>query len=114
MSHIVDWTTLKQSSATESSYIQIGSVLIQYGRKSGFKNQSNTTFTMPKSFANTNYTLAITNQFNEGGSSFWWAFVCSKSVNSFVARGGFQPIAGGGGSQDTNNVCNWVAIGKAA
>lgn len=110
----VDWTTLKQSAATESSYIQIGSVLIQYGRKSGLKNISNTTFTMPKSFADTNYALAITNQFNEGGSSFWWAFICSKSVNSFVARGGFQPIAGGGGSQDTNNICNWVAIGKAA
>lgn len=110
----VDWTTLKQSAGTESSYIQIGSVLIQYGRKSGLKNLSNTTFTMPKSFADTNYVLAITNQFNEGGQSYWWAFICSKSVNSFVARGGFQPIAGGNGGQDAGNVCNWVAIGKAA
>lgn len=110
----VDWTTLSQSSATESSYIQIGSVLIQYGRKSGLKNLSNTTFTMPKSFADTNYALALTNQFNEGGESYWWAFVCSKAVNSFVARGGFQPKAGGNGGQDTSSLCNWVAIGKAA
>lgn len=110
----IDWGTLPKSQSTNSSYVQIGNILIQYGQISGIKNLSNTTINMPKSFANTNYTVVVTNQFVESGQSYWWAFVCSKAVKSFVARGGFQPKAGGDGGSDANNICNWVAIGVAA
>lgn len=110
----IDWGSLPKSQTTNSSYVQIGNVLIQYGQISGLTNISNITINMPKSFANTNYTVVVTNQFAESGQSYWWAFVCSKAVKSFVARGGFQPKAGGDGGANTSNICNWVAIGVAA
>lgn len=109
----INWGTLPKSQSTNSSYVQIGNILIQYGQISGLTSASDTTINMPKSFADTNYTLVLTNQFAESGESYWWAFVCSKAVESFAARSGYQRKSGGGGS-DTGNVCNWIAIGTAA
>lgn len=110
----VDWATLNKSIGTNSSYVKFGNLLIQWGKITGIKPTSNTTITMPQSFANTNYTLVLTNEFNEGGQSYWWTFPCTKAVKSFVARGGFQPVGGGAGGVNADNICNWVAIGQSA
>lgn len=105
--------TYTKTTGTNSSYLYLGDILIQWGQISGVTN-SNKTFTMPKAFANTNYTLTLTSQYNEAGASFWWANIISKTTNSFVARGGYHAVDGSGGGGNTNNILNWIAIGVKA
>ena len=108
-----DKMTYTKGVDTNSSYAYLGDILIQWGQKTG-ATTSNVTFNMPKAFANTNYTLTLTSQYNEAGGSFWWANIISKSTQSFVARGGYHAVDGSGGGGNTNNVLNWIAIGQKA
>lgn len=110
----VDWSTLPQSSSTNSSYVKIGNILIQYGQIQGLVGTSDFTISFPQSFANTNYTVTVTAQYQETGQSFWWGFICSKAALSCKVRGGYKAINSSGGGGNTNSYCNWIAIGEAA
>ena len=49
----VDWATLNKSIGTNSSYVKFGNLLIQWGQLTGLRSDTNTTYTIPQSFANT-------------------------------------------------------------
>lgn len=93
------------------SYIQIGSLLIQYGTRRGgsFQDYQSCTFLVP--FASDNYSLNITNQFPENGGSIWYAFVRSKTTTGFQYGIGLDGGGYFGGNAD--NIANWIAIGIA-
>lgn len=115
----IDFATLPQTLNSGSisdangtrSYIQIGSLLIQYGTRQGgsFRDFQSCTFLVP--FANNNYSLNITNQFPENSGSVWYAFVRSKTTTGFQYGVGLD--GGGYFGGNANNVANWVAIGTA-
>lgn len=104
----IDFTTL----GDQSSYIDFGSLRVQFGSQTGGRHNASTSVNLPVAFADSNYTVVVTNQFNETGSSFWWAFVVDKTTTTFTYRSGFKAnndMAAGG---DTTNNLNWIAIGN--
>lgn len=122
----IDWTTMNiidtinteyvdynATSGTNSGSFNIGNLLIQYGQITGGSSTVDVTVTFPKSFQNATYTLVVTPQYAEAGSSFWWGFVTSKTTSSFNYRDGYTSITATGGGGNQNCVINWIAIGIA-
>lgn len=93
------------------SYFDIGMLRVQFGTLTGGKFNSNTTVTLPAPFANSNYSVSATPQFNETGTSRWLAFVTTKSASSFAFRAGFCTQNSSQFATETNVRVNWIAIG---
>ena len=100
------------SSFSGSGYIQLGSILIQWGQSqlSSSNYSANFTVNLSKTYGNTNYNAMVSPVFNESGGSFWWTFVCTKSNQSFTCRAGYKAVNSSGGNGG-NVIVNWVTIG---
>lgn len=101
----IDFTTF----GDQTSYIDMGAIRIQFGTKTGGKHNSNVSVDLPAAFADSNYTVSLCDQFNESGSSMWWAFIVDKTATSFNFRSGYT--SGSTPGTNVNNVMNWIAIG---
>lgn len=97
-----------------SGSMRFGDILVQWGEKQAGSYNANTTVTLPTAFANSSYTLVLTNSFNESGGSYWWTFIVGKTTTTFTYRSGYKSVNSSGGGGNTNNIVNWLAIGKAA
>lgn len=103
----VDFTTF----GDQASYVDIGMIRIQFGSRTGGKFDTNVTVTLPAPFADTDYSVSTTNQFNEKGTSRWLAFVTTKQTDSFTFRSGFLIQNSSQMATETNAIMNWIAIG---
>lgn len=110
---IVPASSLDYSSfGNQSSYIDFGSIRIQFGSQTGGKFDSNATVNLPVAFANANYVVTAVNQFNETGTSRWMAFITGKTANSFTYRSGYLFQGYANFTTNATNVLNWIAIGQ--
>lgn len=103
----IDFSTF----GNQASYVDIGAIRIQFGTQTDGKYNANTTVTLPMPFADTNYSVSTTNQFNETGTSRWIAFVTTKSTSSFTFRAGFLTQNSSVFATEANARINWIAIG---
>lgn len=99
-----------QLPTSSSGKIQIGSVLIQWGKATVSSATANTTVSLPQSYGNTNYNVMLSAGFNEGAQSYWWAFFTSKAFQSFTCRAGYKGVSASGGGNGSCEV-NWMTIG---
>lgn len=106
-SHNIDFATF----GNQSTYLDIGMIRIQFGSQTGGKYNQNTTVDLPVPFADTNYSISTTNQFNETGTSRWLAFITTKSTSSFTFRAGFLTQNSAVFATEANARINWIAIG---
>jgi len=103
----LDFTTM----GDQASYIDFGTLRIQFGTQTGGKYNSNTTVTLPAPFAGTSYAVSAVNQFNESGTSRWILFLTGKTASSFTYRSGFLQQDGSTFQTNTGNRINWIAMG---
>ncbi|MBR0403090.1 hypothetical protein IJI55_00860 [Candidatus Saccharibacteria bacterium] len=106
----IDWESL----GDQSSYLEFGDILIQWGKTTGVRADTSKSVTLPKSFKDANYILTTSFQYNEQSNSCWIAFPCAKNTGSFTVRGGYKPDTGNEFVTNTNAVLNWIAIGVKA
>lgn len=90
----------------------IGTVLVQSGTLSAASSPTtDLSVTFRRAYA-TAPRVVLTNNFNEGGGSLWWAFTKSISTTGFTCRAGYTNITGTGGGSNASAQISWIAIGR--
>lgn len=101
---------------SEAGYwdFSVGDVLILSGVASANSSATtNVSVSFRKTFADPPRVF-LTNNFNESGSSLWWAYTKSITTTGFTFRSGYTSITGTGGGGNSGSKISWLAIGRIA